>query len=92
VIEIGPDVSTVQPGDTVVLHWRPSRGIQSRTPAYSWRGEKLNAGLVTTFNEYAVVAENRMTAIAKDFDLKVAPLLGCAGHHPRRGWSTITRT
>ncbi len=76
VVEIGPGVTTVNPGDPVVLHWRPSRGIQSRTPAYGWRGQKLNAGWVTTFNEYAVVSENRMTAIAPDFDLKVAPLLG----------------
>jgi S-(hydroxymethyl)glutathione dehydrogenase/alcohol dehydrogenase len=78
VVEIGPGVTTVKPGDTVVLHWRPSNGIQSRTPAYSWRGEKLNAGWITTFNEYAVISENRMTVIPADFDLKVAPLLGCA--------------
>jgi len=78
VIEIGPGVSTVSPGDTVVLHWRPSNGIQSRTPAYSWRGQKLNAGWVTTFNQYAVISENRMTVIAPNFDLKIAPLLGCA--------------
>jgi S-(hydroxymethyl)glutathione dehydrogenase/alcohol dehydrogenase len=78
VVEIGPGVTTVKPGDTVVLHWRPSQGIQSRTPAYSWRGAKLNAGWITTFNEYAVLSENRMTVIPADFDLKVAPLLGCA--------------
>src|SRR5579863_4398284 len=78
VVEIGPGVTTVTPGDTVVLHWRPSRGIQSRTPSYGWRGEKLNAGWITTFNEYAVVSENRMTVIPTDFDLKLAPLLGCA--------------
>ena len=78
VIEIGPGVTNVKPGDTVVLHWRPSRGIQSRTPAYSWRGEKLNAGWVTTFNQYAVISENRMTPISADFDLRTAPLLGCA--------------
>jgi S-(hydroxymethyl)glutathione dehydrogenase/alcohol dehydrogenase len=78
VVEIGPGVTTVKPGDTVVLHWRPSQGIQSRTPAYSWRGQKLNAGWVTTFNEYAVISENRMTVIPADFDLKIAPLLGCA--------------
>jgi S-(hydroxymethyl)glutathione dehydrogenase/alcohol dehydrogenase len=78
VVEIGPGVTTVAPGDTVVLHWRPSRGIQSRTPAYSWRGQKLNAGWITTFNEYAVISENRMTVIPTDFDLKLAPLLGCA--------------
>ncbi len=62
----------------MVLHWRPSLGIQCPPPAYKWRGEKLNAGWVTTFNDYAVVSENRMTVIPPDFDLKVAPLLGCA--------------
>ena len=33
---------------------------------------------MTTFNEFAVVSENRMTPIPADYDLKVAPLLGCA--------------
>jgi S-(hydroxymethyl)glutathione dehydrogenase/alcohol dehydrogenase len=78
VIEIGPGVTNVKPGDTVVLHWRPSLGIQSPTPAYKWRGEKLNAGWVTTFNDYAVISENRLTVIPADYDLKMAPLLGCA--------------
>src|SRR5882757_1128893 len=78
VIETGPGVTAVKPGDTVVLHWRPSQGIQSRPAAYTWAGRKLNAGWVTTFNDYAVVSENRMTVIPADYDLKVAPLLGCA--------------
>ena len=78
VLEIGPGVTTVKAGDTVVLHWRPSRGIQCQPPAYKWRGAKLNAGWVTTFNDYAVISENRMTVIAPDYDLRNAPLLGCA--------------
>jgi S-(hydroxymethyl)glutathione dehydrogenase/alcohol dehydrogenase len=78
VVETGPGVTTVKTGDTVVLHWRPSQGIQCQPPSYTWRGAKLNAGWVTTFNEYAVISENRMTVIAPDYDLKVAPLLGCA--------------
>ena len=78
VLETGPGVSNVKPGDTVVLHWRPSLGIQCMPPSYKWRGKTLNAGWVTTFNEYAVVSENRMTPIPAGYDLKVAPLLGCA--------------
>ena len=78
VVETGPGVANVKPNDTVVLHWRPSLGIQCAPPSYSWRGEKLNAGWVTTFNEYAVISENRMTPIPVDYNLKVAPLLGCA--------------
>jgi S-(hydroxymethyl)glutathione dehydrogenase/alcohol dehydrogenase len=78
VIEIGPGVTTVKPDDTVVLHWRPSQGIQCPPPAYQWRGKKLNAGWVTTFNDHAVVSENRMTVIPADYNLRDAPLLGCA--------------
>ena len=78
VIEIGPGVSHVKKGDTVVLHWRKGLGIQSAPPKYSWQGKPLNAGWITTFNEYAIVSENRVTAIPKDSDLEVAALFGCA--------------
>src|SRR5215469_501013 len=54
VLDIGPGVTTVKAGDTVVLHWRPSDGIQCQPPNYTWRGAKLNAGWVTTFNDYAI--------------------------------------
>ena len=52
IIDIGKNVSTVKKGDHVVMHWRPSLGIQSSTPNYKRNGKKINAGLVTTFNEY----------------------------------------
>jgi S-(hydroxymethyl)glutathione dehydrogenase/alcohol dehydrogenase len=76
--EIGPGVSTVKKGDHVVLHWRPSKGIQSPTPKYNWNGKQVNAGWVTTFNEQAIVSENRLTVIPSNFDMKIAPLFGCA--------------
>src|SRR5580693_3635245 len=44
VVETGLGVTNVKAGNTVVLHWRPSLGIQSPPAAYRWRGEKLNAG------------------------------------------------
>lgn len=78
VIETGPGVKTVRPGDAVVLHWRPGTGIESDPPSYTWNGQRLNGGWVTTFNEYAVVSENRMTVIPPGFDLEFAALLGCA--------------
>jgi S-(hydroxymethyl)glutathione dehydrogenase/alcohol dehydrogenase len=78
VIETGPGVTSCRNGETVIMHWRPGKGMQSNTPAYSWRGKKLNAGWVTTFNEYAVVSENRVTSVPASIDRKSAPLLGCA--------------
>ena len=76
--KIGEGVTTVKPGDHVVLHRRKSLGIQSATPKYYWNGKKVNAGWVTTFNEKAVVSENRLTVIPKDFDMRTASLLGCS--------------
>ena len=78
VLDIGPGVKTVAKGDRVVLHWRPSDGLQSDPPAYQWNGQRVNAGWVTTFNDHAVVSENRVTRIPSDFDLRIAPLFGCA--------------
>lgn len=78
VIEVGPGVTTVQRGDTVVMHWRQSSGIQAEPAKYSWNGKTVNAGWVTTFQEYSIVSENRLTVIPKDFDLRLAPLFGCA--------------
>jgi S-(hydroxymethyl)glutathione dehydrogenase/alcohol dehydrogenase len=78
VVEIGLGVKYVKPGDVVVLHWRKGLGIESAPPNYRWRGQKLNAGWITTFNEYAIVAENRLTTIPAESDLEVAALFGCA--------------
>ena len=78
VVETGPGVRTVKEGQKVCLHWRQSDGIQSPTPAYSWKGARLNAGWVTTFNDYAVISENRLTPVPADMDSRIVPLLGCA--------------
>ena len=78
ILEIGEGVTSVKPGDRVVMHWRPGRGVQSETPVYRRNGQSVNAGWVTTFNTHAVVSENRVTPIPQDFDPRLAPLLGCA--------------
>lgn len=78
VVDIGPGVRHVKPGDSVVLHWRKGLGIEAETPDYRHGDRKINAGSVTTFNEYAVVSENRVTAIPADSDMQVAALFGCA--------------
>ena len=78
VLSIGPGVTTVAPGNRVVLHWRPSAGIQSAAPKYDWNGRTVNAGWVTTFNEEAFISENRLTVIPDNFPLRLAPLFGCA--------------
>ena len=76
--KVGEGVKRVKKGDHVVLHWRKSSGIECESPKYRWKGKELNAGKVTTFGEKAIISENRLTAIPKDFDLRIAPLFGCA--------------
>jgi len=78
VVDVGPGVKTVAKGDTVVMHWRPSDGLQAEPPVYSWNGRRVNAGWVTTFNDQAIVSENRLTRLPSGVDLRVAPLFGCA--------------
>jgi len=78
VLDIGPGITTVSKGDHVVLHYMQSSGIESRTPKYKWGDKIVSAGGVTTFNDRAIISENRLTKIPKNFDLRIAPLFGCA--------------
>ena len=66
---VGVGVKHVKSGDHVVLHWRKSQGIESGPPRYTWSGKPLNAGLIATFNEYAIVSENRVTPVDTTFDM-----------------------
>jgi len=78
VVRTGPGVTHVREGDRVVLHWRKGNGIQAAPAKYDWRGRTLNSGWVTTFSEYSIVSENRLTPIPDDVPFEVATLMGCA--------------
>src|SRR5690349_4850321 len=78
VIDCGEGVRRVKQGDTVVLHWRKAAGLESVGPKYASKLGTINAGWVTTFNEYALISENRMTPIPSSFDQEQATLFGCA--------------
>lgn len=78
VVETGPGVTKVQAGDHVVLHWMKGSGIDSLPPRFDWQGSQVSAGWVTTFSEYTIVSENRLTAIEKNIPMDIASLLGCA--------------
>ena len=79
VVECGIGVRYVNPGDNVVLHWRKGNGIESNVPKYLSKSlGTINSGWVTTFNEYAVVSENRLTVIPSHVKPDHAALMGCA--------------
>ena len=75
VLETGPEVRHVKAGDRVVLHWRPGSGIEARPSLYTWKTQRCNAGCITTFNQFAVVSENRLTTVPAETDFEVGALL-----------------
>lgn len=78
VVSVGPGVTKVVKGDTVILHWRQGDGKQADPAVYEWKGKKLNAGWITTFQMHTIVCENRVTKVPSTIDLTIAPLFGCA--------------
>ena len=75
VLEVGPEVRHVKPGDRVVLHWRPGRGIDAGGSVYLRGSQKVNAGNITTFQRYTVVSENRLTVVPSTLDFEICALL-----------------
>ena len=78
VIEIASNVEKVKPGDHVILSWMKGSGANVSGTVYDWNERKVNAGAITTFSRLAVISENRLTPISKDFPLMEAALIGCA--------------
>ncbi|MBI3129745.1 MAG: zinc-binding dehydrogenase [Acidobacteria bacterium] len=78
VLAVGEGVRQVKAGDAVVLHWMKGAGLEGEPARYTWQGRPLNAGWVTTFNECAIVSENRVTAVPASLDPRIAALFGCA--------------
>jgi S-(hydroxymethyl)glutathione dehydrogenase/alcohol dehydrogenase len=76
--KIGLGVTRVSPGDHVILSWIQGPGFNAKTPLYMKGSQKINAGPVTTFNEYTVASENRVTKIQDDVPFDVASIIGCA--------------
>ncbi len=77
VVSVGPGVKTVHPGDKVILHWRKGEGIESDFPQFVFQGREIQSGKVTTFSEYTIVSENRVTAVPPDVPTDLCALLGC---------------
>ncbi len=89
VVSIGSGVTKVRNGDIVILHWRKGRGCDCFGPKFTSPLGAIGSGSVTTFSEYAVVAENRVTPIRYNSDLKyIYPLVGCA---LSTSWGLLTK-
>ncbi len=76
--EVGEGVTKVKKGDHVVLSWIKGSGQNVLPEKYDYNGKKINAGFVTTFNEYSLASENRVTVIPLEMPFREASLIGCA--------------
>jgi Zn-dependent alcohol dehydrogenase len=75
--EVGVGVTRVKKGDKVVMHWRKGEGIESDFPSYVYKGTIIQSGKITTFSEYSIVSENRVTPVPQDTPNELCALLGC---------------
>jgi S-(hydroxymethyl)glutathione dehydrogenase/alcohol dehydrogenase len=75
--ETGPGVTRVKAGDKVILHWRKGEGIEAPFPTYTYNGNSMSSGKVTTLSEYTVASENRLTPVPADTPAELCALLGC---------------
>ncbi len=78
VVKVGNGVKKVKKKDKVILHWKKSNGLSAQNPKYFFKNKLINAGPITTFNEYSIVPENRITKIPKNINLREAVIFGCA--------------
>jgi S-(hydroxymethyl)glutathione dehydrogenase/alcohol dehydrogenase len=79
VLDIGPEVTKVAPGDHVVITWIKGLGLEGGPTVYvDESGRGVNSGSVSCFARESIVSENRLVVIPSDFPLREASLLGCA--------------
>lgn len=77
VVDVGPGVK-LREEDNVVAHWREGKGIDANFPIYKWNDILVGGGKVTTFGEYVIISENRLTKIDTFIPLEKAAGMGCS--------------
>lgn len=66
-----------QKGQKVVMHWRKGSGMESDFPAYDVPFGRITSGKITTFSEFSICSENRLTGVPHETPNELCALLGC---------------
>ncbi len=77
IIKVGKGVKKVKVGDEVIFHWKKSSGINAITPIYKYKKMNINSGNITSFSEYSIISENRVTKVNNLAKKKISALFGC---------------
>lgn len=75
---VGSGITKVNEGDHVVLTWIKGEGKDASGITYLSGKTIVNSGPISTFINYAIIAENRVVPIPKTISLREAALYGCA--------------
>jgi S-(hydroxymethyl)glutathione dehydrogenase / alcohol dehydrogenase len=78
VLDIGPEVSKVKPGDEVILGWIKGGGLDVPGAKYICGDQIINSGQVTTFSNYTIASESRLVIKPPSLSFDIAVLYGCA--------------
>ena len=79
VLQAANNVTKFKKKDKVILHWQTNKIKNSKVPNYyDDNGNTINAGWVTTFNNYAIVSQNRLSHLPKKISLLEGVLFGCS--------------
>ncbi len=78
VLEVGPGVVKIRPGDRVVLSWIKGSGADVPSTVYPSTEGHVNSGAISTFMRRTITCENRVVPISDTMPLREAALLGCA--------------
>ena len=78
VISVGQGVKKIKKGDHVIASWINSKGANSGGMTYSHRNKKINAGPITTFSNFSILSENKITKVGKSFPKDIGVVFGCA--------------
>src|SRR3989338_6624930 len=73
-----PQVKKVKKGDYVALSWIKGNGMDVPSTKYKSGNRIINAGAITTFSEYSVISENRLTKISRKIPADKGAVIGCA--------------
>jgi len=76
--KIGDGVTKVTPGDKIFLSWIRGKGLEAGGTTIRNKKKIINAGPITTFNNYSIISENRCFLVPKKFPIKKSVIFGCA--------------
>ena len=77
IIKVSKGTKKFKVGDEVIFHWKKNSGINAKTPVYDYNNIKINSGNITSFSEYSIISENRVTKVRNLAKKKVSALFGC---------------